>query len=290
MKRKGLYIFMILAAMSVASCKKSKIAPTEVPDVVTPVVVEDNNYAVVANTFEVTSQLEGAKFTWQNDSKKAVTIKIKYIEDGLTKEKVIDNNTDAAGTYTITIYALTNFTITVTNVGSRTTATKLLGILPLLKPEVKLSKTGWTATASSEINDPDEELNGAENIVDNVTKISGTSPGVPSFWQSDYNLDPIFPYPHWLIVDMKTAARITKVGLNAHTDPNQGFSGFKLEGSADGVSFTDIGGGQLTFNPASKIEQTFVVSTSTPVRYVKITLLVGSPYPCLANFEAYARQ
>ena len=93
------------------------------------------------------------------------------------------------------------------------------------------------------------------------------------------------------IVDMKKAEKITKIGLNAHIDANQGFTAFRLEGSTDGVDFSDIGGGgQKVFSPGTKEEQLFGVTSPVAIRYVKITLLVGSPYPCLANFEAYARK
>ncbi|MEJ2883769.1 discoidin domain-containing protein [Pedobacter sp. GR22-6] len=290
MKKYRLYLYLLVAVLPMASCKKNSVPAEIIPEVIAPVVVEDPNYLTVANTIEVSAVLEGAKFVWQNEAKKAVSIKIRYAEDGISKEQTIENNLDVAGTVTVPISSLTNFTLLVSNTNGKATATKLMGILPILKPESKLSKSGWSATASSEINDPDEELNGANNIVDAVTVKSITSPSSPSFWQSDYYLDPIYPYPHWLLVDMKKASKITKVGLNAHVDANQGFNSFKIEGSVDGAVFADIGNGVKTFNPALLTEQNYTVSTPVSIRYVKITLLTGSPYPCLANFEAYARQ
>jgi hypothetical protein len=290
MKRKGFYLFLVFIAIAIIACKKSSSKPDVVPEPEKPVIVEDVNYQTVANTIEIAPELESAKFVWKNTSKKAVTIKFKYTADGMNKEVVVDNSTDSEGTVSVPIFGLTNFTILVSNTGGKAAATRLIGIQPVLKPEVLLSKVGWTATASSEINDPDEELNGAENIIDNVATKSITSPSVPSFWQSDYYIDPVYPYPHWLVIDMKKESRITKIGLNAHTDGNQGFSEFKIEGSIDGIGFTDIAEGQKTFNPRITSTQNFKVAPATPIRYVKITLLVGSPYPCLANFEAYARQ
>lgn len=290
MKKRNLYITLCAISIALASCKKDKTSPVDVPEPTPEVVAEDTNYITVANTIDVSAILEGAKFEWQNASKKAVTLKIKYTEEGLNKEKVIENSTDIEGTTSIPITTLTNFSILVSNTGGKGSVTRLLGILPLLKPETKLAKAGWTASASSEINDPDEELNGAENIVDDVSVMSVTSPSSPSFWQSDYYLDPIFPYPHWLTVDMKKASKITKIGLNAHVDANQGFTSFKIEGSVDGIVFVDISGGLKTFNPALQSEQIYAVTPAGPIRYVKITLLAGSPYPCLGNFEAYARQ
>ncbi|HMI04430.1 MAG TPA: discoidin domain-containing protein [Pedobacter sp.] len=290
MKRKGFYLVLIFIAIATTSCKKSSSKPDVTPEPEKPVIVEDINYKTVANTIEIAPELEAAKFVWQNASKKAITIKFKYTADGINKEVIVDNNTDAEGAASVPIFGLTNFTIVVSNTGGKAAATRLVGIQPVLKPEVKLNKVGWTAAASSEINLPDEELNGAENLVDNVTTRSITSPAVPSFWQSDYYLDPVYPYPHWLIIDMKKEARITKIGLNAHTDGNQGFSQFKIEGSIDGIGFTDIAEGEKTFNPRITSEQNFKVAPATPIRYLKITLMIGSPYPCLANFEAYARQ
>ncbi|WP_316790637.1 discoidin domain-containing protein [Pedobacter frigoris] len=289
-KRGCVYLLLIAATATVASCKKNSTKPDVEVEPEKPVVIEDTNYINVAATVEVSPLLEGAKFVWKNEAKKGVVLKFKYNEDGINKEVTVENNADVNGTVTIPIFGLTNFTVTVANTGSKVVSTRLMGILPQLKPESKLSKTGWSASASSEINDPDEELNGAENIVDDVAVKSVTSPSSPSFWQSDYYLDPIFPYPHWLVVDMKKAIKLTKIGLNAHTDGNQGFTEFKIEGSIDGIAFTDIGEGQKTFNPKTTAEQTFKVIPATAIRYVKITLLLGTPYPCLANFEAYARQ
>lgn len=289
MRKKCLYLFMVFAVAAI-SCKKSTVAPV-VEEITGPeVVVEDPNYIKVANSISVSPIMEGAKFDWSNESKKAVDILVKYTLDGQRKEHSIKNSQEATGTFSLPISEITNFTITVNNTGGKVSETKLIGVVPDLKPEVKLTKTGWTATASSEINDEDNEFNGAENIVDNVTRMSISSPGVPSFWQSDYNADPMFVYPHWLIVDMKTASKLTKIGLNAHTDASQGFTNFILEGSTDGLKFTEIGEGSLAFNPAIKTEQIFKVATPDPIRYVKITLRVGSPYPCLANFEAYSRK
>lgn len=289
MKRKSLYLFAFFA-MAAISCKKSSVAPVAVIDPPPVVVTEDPNYMNVANTIVVSGVLEGAKFDWVNESKKGVSMRIRYIEDGLTREKLVTNSVDAVGTVTVPIFSLTNFTVIVSNANGKATDTKLMGVLPILKPEAKLSKVGWAASASSEINDADNEFNGAENIVDEVGIKSISSPDLPSFWQTNYNAEPMLNYPHWLLVDMKTAARITKIGLNAHTDASQGFSSFKLEGSTDGVTFSDIGAGVKIFDPAKKTEQTFAVSTPVAIRYVKITLLVGAPYPCLGNFEAYARK
>ena len=290
LKIKSVYLVLVVALMVVSSCKKKTVVPEVVTDPEVPVLVESTNYISVTESIEVSPLLEGARFSWKNEEKKAVTLKFRYNEDGINKEVLVDNSLDATATVTIPVFGLTNFTIVVSNTGGKSSTTRLIGVLPVLKPEAKLSKTGWTASASSEINTPGDELNGAENIVDVVTVKSITSPSVPSFWQSDYYLDPIYPYPHWLIVDMKKNIKITKIGLNAHTDANQGFTQFKIEGSIDGIGFTDIGDGQKTFNPATTNEQVFKVSPAAAIRYVKVTLLLGSPYPCLANFEAYARQ
>ncbi|SHG98283.1 discoidin domain-containing protein [Pedobacter caeni] len=292
MKGKCLYLFVICIAMAMVSCKKDKVAPIVEVEPPAPVVVEDSNYEAVANTFSVSAVLGGAKFDWQNPAKKPVAIKIKYVEDGLSKEKLVAESIDAIGTLTIPIGGRTSFSVFVSNVGGKSIANRPMAIFPELLPEVKLVKTGWTASASSEINDADNEFNGAENIVDDVKAPSlSAGAGTPSFWQTNYNAEPMLIYPHWLIVDMKKAEKITKIGLNAHIDANQGFTAFRLEGSTDGVDFNDIGGGgQKVFSPGTKQEQLFGVTSPVAIRYVKITLLAGSPYPCLGNFEAYARK
>lgn len=289
MKGKSLYLFAICTVMTVASCKKSSVAPIVPVEPPVVEVVEDPNYETVANTIAVSAVLNGAKFNWVNEAKKPVYLKFKYVQDALPKEVVITTSSDAAGTLTIPIAALTTFNVSVTNVGGQAVSTRTMAILPLLNPETKLAKTGWQASASSEINDEDNEFNGAENIVDDVTVISKSSSS-PSFWQSNYNADPMLIYPHFLIVDMKTAEKITKIGLNAHTDKNQGFNTFRIEGSVDGIDFDDIGGSLKNFAPAVTTEQLYAVVTPVPIRYVKITLISGSDYPCLANFEAYVRK
>ncbi|WP_316747022.1 discoidin domain-containing protein [Pedobacter gandavensis] len=290
MKGKSLYLFAIGTLMTIASCKKSNvepIAPVEPPKV--EVIPEDPNYETVASTIEVTAVLGAAKFDWINAAKKPVYLKFKYVQDAVPREVIVATSSEAAGTLSIPIAALTTFNVFISNVGGTAVSTRAMAILPILYPEVKLPKIGWNATASSEINDEDNELNGAANIVDDVKTMSLTSSS-PSFWQTDYNVEPMLTYPHWLIVDMKTAQKITKIGLNAHTDPNQGFNTFRIEGSLDGVDFEDIGGSLKNFAPSVTTEQSFAVVTPVAIRYVKITLLSGSDYPCLANFEAYVRK
>lgn len=152
--------------------------------------------------------------------------------------------------------------------------------------DVALSKTGWTATASSEVNFPGDETNLAAHVVDVISAKSPTAPAVPSFWQADY--DVLHPYPHWIIVDMKKASLLSYVGLNAHTDPKQGFSKFSISGSVDGTTFTQLGDNR-NFNSATTSEQKFSVAPTAPIRYIKITLLEGTPYPCLANIEGYVK-
>ncbi|GGI22183.1 discoidin domain-containing protein [Pedobacter mendelii] len=152
--------------------------------------------------------------------------------------------------------------------------------------DVALGKTGWIATASSEVNYPGDETNLAAYVVDVISAKSPTAASMPSFWQADY--DVLHPYPHWIIVDMKKASLPSYIGLNAHTDAKQGFTKFSISGSTDGTNFTQLGDNR-NFNPATTAEQKFTVSPAAPIRYVKITLLEGTPYPCLANFEAYVK-
>ncbi|MCZ4242592.1 discoidin domain-containing protein [Pedobacter punctiformis] len=180
---------------------------------------------------------------------------------------------DKAATQTGTVTFLSEFTVT-----------GLQERKPLT--DVALGKTGWTATASSEVNFPGEETNLAAHVVDVISAKSPTAETVPSFWQADY--DVLHPYPHWIIVDMKKASLLSYVGLNAHTDAKQGFTKFSISGSTDGTTFTQLGDDR-NFNPTTTNEQKFAVSPAAPIRYVKITLLEGSAYPCLANFEAYVK-
>ena len=136
----------------------------------------------------------------------------------------------------------------------------------------KADKTGWTVTASSEELTGEGAVNGrAARVVDG---------NIATYWHSKYTGGAI-PYPHWLIIDMKKAIKPVTVDLTARQNNNNGMTKFKVEGSADGTNWTNIGitsantTGELTFVPNIKTAQGFPVSSGTDYQYIRITALAG---------------
>ncbi len=138
---------------------------------------------------------------------------------------------------------------------------------------VKADKTGWTVTASSEELTGEGAVNGrAATVVDG---------NIATYWNSQYTGGSV-PYPHWLIIDMKKPNRSVTVDLTARQNNANGMTKFKVEGSADGTNWTNIGitatntTGELTFVPATKSVQSFPVSSATAYQYIRITALAGA--------------
>ena len=128
---------------------------------------------------------------------------------------------------------------------------------------VKADKTGWTATADS------ETPTGWEN----TGKASATIDGnLSTYWHTDYSV--VVPYPHWLLIDMKTPKNMISVDIaNRQTSgaPNGvGMKDFKLEGSTDGTTFT-----LLSTYVLAKANgfQSFAVPSDNAYRYLKLTAL-----------------
>ncbi len=137
---------------------------------------------------------------------------------------------------------------------------------------VKANRTGWTVTASSEELTGEGAVNGRAAVV-----LDGI---ITTYWHSKYTGGAV-PYPHWLIIDMKKANKLVTVDLTARLANNNGFTKFKVEGSVNGTTWTNIGItatntiGELTFVPANKTAQAFSVSSATAYQYIRITALQG---------------
>jgi hypothetical protein len=80
---------------------------------------------------------------------------------------------------------------------------------------------------------------------------------------------------------MKKANKLVTVDLTARQNNSFGMTKFKVEGSADGTSWTNIGitsantTGALTFVPNIKTAQGFPVSSAADYQYIRITALEG---------------
>ena len=127
---------------------------------------------------------------------------------------------------------------------------------------LKADQSTWTATADSETPDDWE----------NTGKASATIDGdFNTYWHTDYST--VVPYPHWVLIDMKTEQNMISVEIanRQATNPNPvGMKRFKLEGSNDGTTFTSLGEFPFAITNAP---QGFPVSSATPYRYLKVTAL-----------------
>jgi hypothetical protein len=125
-------------------------------------------------------------------------------------------------------------------------------------------KSGWKATASSETPDGWENTGKASAVIDN---------NINTYWHSDYSATPQPGFPHWILIDMITPQAMVSVALTnrqAATPNTRGMRKFTLQGSSDGIAFTDMGTFDFAVTNAS---QAFAVSPATPYRYLRIQML-----------------
>ena len=127
---------------------------------------------------------------------------------------------------------------------------------------LKADKSTWTATADSETPEGWENTGFASATIDD---------DFSTYWHTDYST--VVPYPHWVLIDMKTEQNMISVEIanRQATNPNtSGMKRFKLEGSNDGTTFTSLGEFPFAITNAP---QGFPVSSATPYRYLKVTAL-----------------
>ncbi|MDF2188556.1 discoidin domain-containing protein [Paraflavitalea sp. CAU 1676] len=141
-------------------------------------------------------------------------------------------------------------------------------------------KSTWTATADSETPDGWENTGKASALLDGK---------VATYWHTDYSV--VVPYPHWVLIDMKTSQHIVSVDITnrqAATPNKVGMKKFKIEGSEDGTSFTSLG--EFTF-AITNDAQPFPVSSAKGYRYLKITALepqvAGTNHTFLSEIDVY---
>lgn len=128
---------------------------------------------------------------------------------------------------------------------------------------VKADKSTWTANADSEAPDGYENTGKASAVLDN---------NIATYWHTDYVVSTP-EYPHWVLIDMKKEQKLVAVVVTnrqAATPNRSGMKKFKLEGSANGTTFTSLGTFELAISNAA---QTFPVSAAAAHRYLKLTAL-----------------
>jgi len=111
-------------------------------------------------------------------------------------------------------------------------------------PLEAVDRSGWTITASSYEEHGQTGYGGAnpERVLDGLIENTPNAGPVATYWHSQHSGNAP-GYPHWLAVDMKKPINIKRVILQPRNDKNgQGFSfsNFIIQGSNDGVQWTDL--------------------------------------------------
>lgn len=138
----------------------------------------------------------------------------------------------------------------------------------------KINKSTWLATADSyALTSQFPNGSPARAIDDNIA----------TYWHTETTSSRV--YPHWLSVDMKKPISITRVELTCRQDNFTTFTAFTVQGSTDGISWTD----QDTFTLLGKNDtQSFQLSTVLNTRYIRIYASAGPNYYAnLAEFSVY---
>lgn len=143
-------------------------------------------------------------------------------------------------------------------------------------------KSTWTATADSETPAGWENTGMASALLDG---------NVNTYWHTDYSVSPVPGYPHWVLIDMKSEQRLVQVAVTnrqAATPNRVGMKRFRLEGSKDGTTFTNLG--EFNFGITNDAQK-FPVSAATGHRYLKLTALESqtgtTPHTFLAEIDVF---
>lgn len=146
---------------------------------------------------------------------------------------------------------------------------------------VMADKSKWTVTADSETPDGYENTGKASALLDG---------NINTYWHTDYSVTPVPGFPHWVLIDMKTPNHLITVAVTnrqAATPNKVGMKHFRLEGSADGTTFTSLG--EFDFQITNDAQK-FPVSSKTAFRYLKLTALTsqtGVPHTFLAEIDVF---
>lgn len=154
-------------------------------------------------------------------------------------------------------------------------AKTLLVVAPKLE-ERRASTAGWTATASSEQGNDWENTGLASAVLDG---------DLNTIWHSQYS--PERPgYPHWISIDMVNPVYVTKIAIAPRQNNSNGFTKFKLEGSADGTTWFELIS-ELDFDPANPAYQEYPVEPQY-FKTIRLTMLEGrQDVAFLAEFAVF---
>ncbi len=145
-----------------------------------------------------------------------------------------------------------------------------------------MSRAGWTGTC-------DSQQNASNSPAQTLDGIRTTQ------WHSDPNR----AYPHWIAFDMKTVIAVENVILTMRSaNPTNTFKNFMIQGSMDGVTWTDYppadGSQYYNFKPLAEVPQTYTLEDIPEMQYIRIYMfnsnVTASPnnrYAVLAEFEVY---
>jgi hypothetical protein len=128
----------------------------------------------------------------------------------------------------------------------------------------KLNKSTWLATADSFA---------ASSQLPNGPAIKAIDDDIKTFWHTETTSSRV--YPHWLAVDMKKTINVSRVELTCRQDNFTTFTAFSIQGSIDGLNWTDYGG--YTF-VMKNVTQSFAVANSPQMKYIRIYAATGPNY------------
>ncbi len=138
----------------------------------------------------------------------------------------------------------------------------------------KLNKSTWLASTDSFA---------VSSQLPNGPAIKAIDDDVKTFWHTETTTSRV--YPHWLAVDMKKPINVSRVELTCRQDNATTFTAFSIQGSMDGLTWTDYGSYTLVMKNAT---QSFAVPNSPQMRYIRVYAATGPNYYAnLAEFSAF---
>jgi len=220
--------------------------------------------------------------TWANESEEPISIKAQYELNGMKKEALLAENTDADGKLSFDVGGkATAVSYTIASEGGVSAVQNIQ-----VKPLELMDKTVWSAEVSST-----EQWEGEAN----GKAISLIDGDINTYWHSTWS-DGEPDYPHWFIIDFAKVELFARFGMiRRHNNSTGGFKTFNVEVSLDKVNWKSVGN-DWSFNSADKLAawQEYGVNATSPkpikARYVRITMTApmnSAKSTHLAEFRAF---
>lgn len=235
-------------------------------------------YQLVASTIAAEALFGGAKFTWGNSSGKSVAVKISYTKNGTEEFVIVSSSAVEESTVILGLPAEhVDFIVTAQDETGNTSAERSISLTPY--EEVRIDKTDWSITASTEESVGEGPNNGwAKHAIDD---------DIGTFWHSVW-LGANPGYPHWISVDMHESIVVSRIELMNRQNNFSGFTSFEVEGSVDGEEWVSYG--TFDFQQQNAV-QSFSLAETPTVRHLRITMLEGiSPYAFIAEFSVFGQR